>query len=191
MKVMAFNGSPRLNGNTHQALEFVLAELRNEGIETELIDICREDLKPCRACGTCGRNKDERCVMDEDHLNEYIQKIKTADGLLIGSPVYFGSMNAQTKAFVDRLGYVARANGDLFRRKVGAAVAINRRAGALDAFDQINKLFLISQMIVPGSSYWNVGVALKPGDIVSDEEGVRTLKVLGQNMAWLLKKLGK
>jgi multimeric flavodoxin WrbA len=111
--------------------------------------------------------------------------------MLIGSPVYFGSMNAQTKALVDRLGYVARANGDMLRRKVGAAVAINRRAGALDAFDQINKLFLISQMIVPGSSYWNVGVALKPGDIVTDEEGVRTLKVLGQNMAWLLKKLGK
>jgi multimeric flavodoxin WrbA len=191
MKVIAFNGSPRLNGNTHQALEIVLTELRQEGIETELIDICREDLKPCRACGTCGRNKDERCVMGDDHLNEYIQKVKAADGLLIGSPVYFGSMNAQTKALVDRLGYVARANGDMLRRKVGAAVAINRRAGALDAFDQINKLFLISQMIVPGSSYWNVGVALKPGDIVSDEEGVRTLKILGQNMAWLLKKLGK
>ncbi|MCX6651462.1 MAG: flavodoxin family protein [Methanomassiliicoccales archaeon] len=191
MKVIAFNGSPRVNGNTHQALELVLAELRKEGLETELVDICREELKPCRACGTCGRNKNERCVMEDDRLNEYIQKIKAADGVLIGSPVYFGSMTSQTKALVERLGYVARANGDMFRRKVGAAIAINRRAGALDTFDQINKLFLISQMIVPGSSYWNVGVALKPGDIVQDEEGVRTLQVLGQNMAWLLKKLGK
>jgi multimeric flavodoxin WrbA len=190
MKVVAFNGSPRVNGNTHQALEIVLEALRKEGIETELIDICREELKPCRACGTCGKNKDERCVMHEDLLNDHLQKMKAANGIIIGSPVYFGNMTAQTKAFIDRAGYVARANGDMFKRKVGAAVAINRRAGALDTFDEINKLFLISQMIVPGSSYWNVGTALKPGDIQSDEEGIRTLTTLGQNMAWLLKKLG-
>jgi multimeric flavodoxin WrbA len=190
MKVVAFNGSPRVNGNTHQALMVVLEELRNEGIETELIDICREELKPCRACSTCGKNKDERCVIVEDRMNEYIQKVKAADGMIIGSPVYFGNMTAQTKAFIDRIGYVSRANGDMFKRKVGAAVAVNRRAGALETFSEINKLFLISQMIVPGSSYWNVGTALKPGDIAEDEEGVRTLKVLGQNMAWLLRKLG-
>jgi len=190
MKVVAFNGSPRVNGNTHQALEAVLAELKVEGIETELIDICREELKPCRACGACGKNKDERCVMVEDRLNEYIQKMKAADGIIIGSPTYFGNMTAQTKAFVDRAFYVGRGNGNLFRRKVGAAVAVNRRAGALDTFDEINKLFLISQMIVPGSSYWNVVSALKPGDVASDEEGLQTMKTLGRNMAWLLKKLG-
>ncbi len=189
MKVVAFNGSPRVNGNTHQALELVLEELRKEGIETELIDICREELKPCRACGTCGKNKDERCVMAEDRLNEYVQKMKAADGMIIGSPVYFGNMTAQTKAFLDRAFYVARANGDMFRLKVGAAVAVNRRAGALDTFDEINKLFLISQMIVPGSSYWNTITALKPGDIATDEEGIKTMKTLGKNMAWLLKKL--
>ncbi|MCG7844880.1 MAG: flavodoxin family protein [Methanomassiliicoccales archaeon] len=190
MKVVAFNGSPRVKGNTHQALEVVLQVLRNEGIEVELIDICQEELKPCRACGTCRKNQDERCVIQEDRLNEYMQKMKVANGIIIGSPVYFGNMTAQTKAFIDRAGYVAMSNGDMFKRKVGAAVAVNRRAGALDTFDQINKLFLISQMIVPGSSYWNVGTALKPGDIMSDEEGIRTLKTLGQNMAWLLKKLG-
>jgi multimeric flavodoxin WrbA len=190
MKVIAFNGSPRVNGNTHQALETVLEELRKEGIETELIDICREELRPCQACGTCGRKRDERCVMADDRLNEYLQRMKAADGMIIGSPVYFGNMSAQTKAFVDRVGYVARANGDMLRRKVGAAVAVNRRAGALDTFSEINKLFLISQMIVPGSSYWNVATALRPGDIASDEEGLSTLRTLGRNMAWLLKKLG-
>jgi multimeric flavodoxin WrbA len=190
MKVVAFNGSPRINGNTHEALGIVLDALKKEGLETELIDLCREDLKPCRACGSCARNKDERCVMVDDRLNEHLQKMKAANGIIIGSPVYFGNMTAQTKAFVDRAFYVARANGALFRRKVGAAVAVNRRAGALDTFDEINKLFLISQMIVPGSSYWNTVTALKPGDIAMDEEGIRTLRTLGQNMAWLLKKLG-
>ena len=190
MKVVAFNGSPRVNGNTHQALEVVLAELKNEGIGIELIDLCREELKPCRACGTCARNKDERCVMTEDRLNEYVQKMKEADGIIIGSPTYFGNMTAQTKAFVDRAFYVGRANGDMFRRKVGAAVAVNRRAGALDTFDEINKLFLISQMIVPGSSYWNVVTALRSGDVSSDDEGLQTMRRLGRNMAWLLKKLG-
>jgi multimeric flavodoxin WrbA len=190
MKVVAFNGSPRVNGNTHQALDIVLEELRKEGFETELIDICREDIKPCRACGACGKNKDERCIMAEDRLNEYVQKMKDADGMIVGSPVYFGNMTAQTKAFLDRAFYVARANGDMFRRKVGAAVAVNRRAGALDTFDEINKLYLISQMIVPGSSYWNTITALKPGDIANDEEGIKTMKTLGKNMAWLMKKLG-
>jgi len=189
IKVVAFNGSPRVNGNTHQALEVVLAELEKEGIETELIDICREEIKPCRACATCRRNKDERCVIHEDRLNEYVQKMKAADGIIIGSPVYFGNMTAQTKAFVDRAFYVARGNDNMFRRKVGAAVAVNRRAGALDTFDEINKFFLISQMIVPGSSYWNVVTALKPGDLATDEEGQTTMRTLGQNMAWLLKKL--
>jgi len=190
MKVVAFNGSPRVNGNTHQALEFVLQELRNEGIETELIDICREEIKPCRACGSCRKSKDERCVMADDRLNEYVQKMKAADGIIVGSPVYFGNMTAQTKAFLDRAFYVAGANGDLFRRKVGAACCRSIRAGALDTFDEINKLYLISQMIVPGSSYWNTITALKPGDIASDEEGIRTMRTLGKNMAWLLKKLG-
>lgn len=191
MKVVAFNGSPRVSGNTHQALEMVLSELRKEGIGTELVDICREELRPCQACGTCGRKKDERCVMVDDRLNEYVQMIKAADGMLIGSPVYFGNMTAQTKALIDRLGYVARANGDLFRRKVGAAVAINRRAGALETFSEINKLFLIGQMIVPGSNYWNVGTAQRSGEIMEDEEGLQTLRVLGRNMAWLIKKLSE
>ncbi len=189
IKVVAFNESPRANGNTHQALQVVLDELAREGIGTELIDIGREDIKPCRACGSCGKNRDGRCVITEDRMNEHIQRIMEAQGVIIGSPVYFGNMTAQTKAFADRAFYVAKGNGDMFRRKVGAAVAVNRRAGALDTFDEINKLFLISQMIVPGSSYWNTVTALRPGDLAKDEEGLRTLRTLGQNMAWLLKRL--
>ncbi len=189
MKVVAFNGSPRSNGNTHQALQIVLDELKAEGIEVELVNIADKHLEPCHACGACGRNKDQRCVYDKDRLNEWVQLMAKADGILLGSPVYFGSMSAQMKALIDRAGYVARANGDLFQRKVGAAVAVNRRAGALTTFDHMNHFFLIGQMIVPGSNYWNIVNALKPGDILADEEGVRTLKTLGKNMAWLLRKV--
>jgi len=189
MRVLAFNGSPRIKGNTSQALEVVLKELRSEGIETKLIEMGSEVVEPCQACYACGKNRDERCNIDTDKVNEWIQMIKGADGIIVGSPTYFGNVSAQTKAFIDRVGFVARANGDMFKRKVGAAVVINRRAGGLATFSDINNFFLIGQMIVPGSNYWNLGVGLKPGDIQSDKEGVQTLKVLGQNMAWLIKKL--
>ncbi len=189
MKVVAFNGSPRIKGNTHQALEIVLQELRQEGIETELVEMGSEDIQPCQACGVCGSRRDETCNLETDKVNEWIQKIKEADGLIIGSPVYFGSLTAQTKAFIDRVGFVSRANGDMFKRKVGAGVVVNRRAGGLMTFSEINLFFLIGQMIVPGSNYWNLVMAQKPGETANDKEGVQTLKVLGQNMAWLIKKL--
>ncbi len=189
MKVIAFNGSPRRNGNTHRALEVVLQEIAKEGIETELVQMGCEDLAPCQACNVCMQKKDRRCKRKDDRVNEWVQKMAEADGIIIGSPVYFGSMTAQTKAFVDRVGFVNRANGNLFRRKVGAAVAVNRRAGALATFREINDFFLIGEMIVVGSSYWNVITALRPGDIEQDEEGLRTMQDLGRNMAWLLKKV--
>lgn len=189
MKVIAFNGSPRKNGNTRKALEIVLEEISVEGIETELIDIAEKGLEPCHACGACGRNKDRKCIYDKDELNHWLEKMYDADGFIIGSPTYFGNMSPQTKAFIDRTGYVSRANGNLFTRKVGAAVAVNRRAGAMITFQNINNLFLISQMIVPGSSYWNVVTAMNPGDTEKDEEGVKTMKTLGKNFAWLVKKL--
>jgi multimeric flavodoxin WrbA len=189
MKVVAFNGSPRKRGNTHAALEIVLKEIRREGIETEMVEMGSAGVAPCKACGTCRENKDERCINDDDDLNEWVQKCKAADGIIIGSPVYFGSCSAQTKAFIDRLGYVSRANGNMLRRKVGAAVVINRRAGALVAFSEINLLFLIDEMIVPGSTYWNMAAANKPGEMKDDEEGVRTMRDLGRNVAWLVKRL--
>jgi multimeric flavodoxin WrbA len=189
MKVIAFNGSPRSKGNTYQALSVVLGEIENAGISTELINLCEQEVHGCRACGACLKNKDRECIMKDDKVNEYVDKIDRSEGLIIGSPVYFGSLSSQTKAFIDRVGYVNRANGDLFKHKVGAAVAINRRAGALETFNTINNFFLIGQMIVPGSSYWNIGTALRQGEFVNDVEGVNTMRTLGQNIAWLLGKL--
>jgi multimeric flavodoxin WrbA len=189
MKVIAFNGSPRRRGNTYMALEAVLEEVEAEGIEVELVQMGCEDIRGCKACGSCTKNKDERCVLDEDKVNDWIQMVKGADGIIIGSPTYFGGMTAQTKAFVDRVGYVCRANGNMLRRKVGAAVAVSRRAGNLNTFDEINRFFLIGEMIVPGSTYWNVVNALKLGEAAGDEEGMRTMRNLGRNVAWLVKRL--
>ena len=142
MKVIAFNGSPRKNGNTHRALRMVLDELEKEGIETELVEMGSEPVAPCQACGICRQRKDGKCKITDDRVNEYVAKIAMADGVLIGSPVYYGTMSAQTKAFIDRVGYVGGANGGMFARKVGAAVAVNRRAGALATFQEINNFFL-------------------------------------------------
>lgn len=189
MKVVAFNGSPRKNGNTSAALQIVLDELKNEGIETELVHFGSEGIEDCTACLACVKNKDKRCIIDTDNLNLWIEKMMEADGVILGSPTYFGNVSGQMKAFIDRIGYVSRANGDLFKRKVGAAVSVNRRAGALATFGDLNYFFLIGQWIVVGSSYWNVVSAHKPGEIENDAEGKRTLKSLGVNMAWLLKKL--
>ncbi|MCU0861329.1 MAG: flavodoxin family protein [Methanomassiliicoccales archaeon] len=189
MKAIAFNGSPREHGNTHAALEIVLQELVKEGIDVELVQMGIEDISGCKACGACGKNKDEKCVIKDDKVNTWIQMIKRADAVIIGSPTYFGGMSSQTKAFVDRVGYVSRSNGNLLRRKVGAAVGVSRRAGNLNTFDEINRFFLISEMIVPGSTYWNVISALKPGETANDAEGVATMQNLGKNIAWLLKSL--
>jgi len=112
-----------------------------------------------------------------------------ADGILLASPTYFADVTAEMKAFIDRCGMIGKANGDLFQRKVGAAIISVRRGGAIHAFDTINHFFLISQMIIPGSSYWNMGLGGNPGDVESDEEGLATMELLGHNMAWLLKKI--
>jgi len=189
LKVLAFNGSARKDGNTAILLRRVLAVLEAEGIETELIQLAGQQIHGCMACGTCRKIQNRECKIVNDSVNNYIKKMAEADGIILGSPTYFSMVTPELKALIDRTGYVARANGDLFRRKVGAAVVAVRRAGGIPTFDAINHFFLISQMIVPGSSYWNVGVGLKPGDVEKDEEGLQTMDVLGINMAWLLKKL--
>ena len=176
-------------GTPNQALAVVLDELEKNGISTKMLNLCEQEIHGCKACGACFKNKDRKCILTDDKVNEYVETIAKCDGLIIGSPVYFGGLTSQTKAFIDRVGYVNRANGDLFKRKVGAAVAVNRRAGALETFNAINNFFLIGQMIVPGSSYWNVGTALRQGEFANDVEGVNTMRTLGQNMAWLLEKL--
>lgn len=189
MKVVAINGSPRKDGNTARLLAAVLAELEKEGIETELIQIGGKNVHGCTACAKCFENQDGKCILDNDFVNDCIAKMAAADGIIIGSPTYFADVSTETKALIDRTGYVAIANGGIFARKVGAAVVAARRAGAVHAYDTINHLFGISNMYTVGSSYWNLGLGLAPGDVEKDEEGLRTMQNLGQNMAWLLKKI--
>lgn len=189
MKVVAFNGSARKDGNTAILIRKVFVELEAEGIETELFQLAGKPIKGCIACAKCYKNKDKRCAVDNDVMNECIEKMVEADGIILGSPTYFADVSTEMKALIDRAGFVARANSDMFRRKPGAAVVAVRRAGALHVFDSINHFFLISQMIVPGSFYWNVGIGLNPGDVEQDSEGLETMEILGKNMAWLLKKI--
>ena len=189
MKVIAFNGSARKDGNTAILIRRVFAELEAEGVETELVQMAGQPIRGCTACGQCYQNKDQRCVVDNDIANDCIQKMRAADGILLGSPTYFADVTTEMKALIDRAGFVARANDDMLRRKVGAAVVAVRRAGSIHAFDSINHFFFISQMIVPGSIYWNMGIGRAKGEVEQDEEGLKTMQTLGQNMAWLLKKI--
>lgn len=189
MKVVAFNGSARKEGNTSILLNMVLDELKNEGIETENIPLAEQAMQGCIACYQCFDNKDKRCAVDTDIVNNCIEKMLEADGIVLGSPTYFADVSARMKALIERSGMVARANGHMFRRKVGAGIVAVRRAGSIHAFSSINYFFLIGQMIIPGSSYWNMAIGRDPGEVRDDSEGVQTMKTLGQNMAWLLKKL--
>jgi multimeric flavodoxin WrbA len=189
MNVVAFNGSARLDGNTAILLKTALGELEREGIQTELIQLAKEQLPGCGACYRCFKQKDERCSVDTDPVNDYIAKMAAADGILLGSPVYFADITANMKALIERCGMVGRANGDLYQRKVGAGVVAVRRGGAIHAFNSLNHFFTIGQMVIVGSSYWNIGIGREPGAVSSDEEGMKTMRQLGQNMAWVLKKL--
>ena len=189
MKVVAFNGSPRKEGNTYILINYVLKELEKEGIQTELINICTTPLRGCMACRKCWELKNKKCVIDNDPLNNYVNKMIEAQGIILGSPTYFSNVTAEMKAFIDRAGYVARANNNLLEKKVGASVVAARRAGANNVFSSLNYFFLLSQMIIPGSSYWNNGIGNAIGDVENDEEGIITMIKLGQNFAWLLKKL--
>ena len=189
MKVVAFNGSPREDGNTSILLRYVMAELEAEGIETELVQVGGRAIAGCTACEECRRNLDRQCSVTDDILNECLDKMVAADGILLGSPTYFADLTAEMKALIDRAGYVARANGSLLRGKVGAAVVAVRRAGSVHVFDSINHFFLISEMVVPGATYWNLGIGRDKGDVNMDKEGVDTMKTLGRNMAWVLKRL--
>ena len=191
MKVIAINGSPRKSGNTEILLREVLTQLENEKIETELIQIGGKKVNGCQACMKCRKEKDGRCHNKNDLLNEIIEKMVNADGIIIGSPVYFSDITTETKALIDVAGYALRGAGNPLKRKVGAAVIAVRRAGAIHSFDSINHFFLINEMIIPGSSYWNIGIGKEKGDVEHDEEGMKTMRTLGQNMAWLLKKMNE
>lgn len=189
LKVVALNGSARKGGNTAILLRYVLKELEKEGISTELVEMSGAKIHGCLSCRECSRNRDRRCGQKNDMGNVYIEKMEQADGILLGSPTYVTDVSTEMKALIDRACLVSKANGGMFRRKVGAGVVAVRRAGATHAFDTLNHFFLISEMIVPGSSYWNVAIGHEIGDVERDEEGIQTMKTLGKNMAWLLKKL--
>jgi len=189
IRVVAFNGSARKGGNTAILLNHVLRELENEGIETELVEMSGAKIHGCLACRECSKNKDRRCGQRGDMGNAYIEKMEQADGILLGSPTYVADVSPEMKALMNRACLVSKANSGMFRRKVGAGVVAVRRAGAMHAFDTLNHFFLISEMIVPGSSYWNIGVGWERGDVEKDQEGIQTMKTLGRNMAWLLKKV--
>jgi multimeric flavodoxin WrbA len=191
MYVVAFNGSARKDGNTAILLQTVLEELEKEGIGTELVQFAGQQPEGCRVCNICQKNLDKRCALDSDIVNEGIAKMIRADGILVGSPVYFGDLTAGTKGFIERAGRVARANGDMFKRKVGAAVVAVRRAGGMHTFDSINHFFTITQMIIPGANYWNIGIGREAGEARGDAEGIEIMRVLGRNMSWVMKKLAE
>jgi len=188
MKVVAFNGSPRKGGNTELLIKEVLKVLEKKGIKTEIIQVGGEDVKGCVACMKCRKKADGRCHKKNDLLNKCIERMVSADGIIIGSPTYFADLTSETKALIDVAGYALRGAGNPLKRKVGAAVVAVRRAGAIHAFDSINHFFLINEMIIPGSSYWNIAVGREKGEVEKDEEGMRTMRTLGENMAWLLEK---
>ncbi|MGB5883468.1 MAG: flavodoxin family protein [Desulfobulbales bacterium] len=189
MKVVAFNGSARKDGNTAILINYVFRELEKEGIKTELVQLSGSRIHGCIACMKCFENKDQRCSVKNDIANECIEKMLGADGIILGSPTYFANVSTEMKALIDRAGMVSRANSDMLARKVGAAVVAARRAGAIHVFNSINHFFFIGQMIVPGSSYWNLGMGRQKGEVEKDDEGIQTMKNLGRNMAWLLNKL--
>jgi multimeric flavodoxin WrbA len=189
MKVVAFNGSARKNGNTAILINHVFQALEKEGIDTELVQLSGKKIRGCIACMKCFENKDQRCSVTNDDVNSCIEKMIDADGIILGSPTYFANISTELKALIDRSGMTGIANGRMFRRKVGAAVVAVRRGGSIHAFNAINHFFFIEEMIVPGSVYWNMGFGLDKGDVKNDDEGVNTMKVLGENMAWLLKKI--
>jgi multimeric flavodoxin WrbA len=189
MKAVAFNGSPRVDGNTAHMLKLVLADLEKEGIETEFVQVGGELLHGCKGCGACRQNKNMKCIISNDKINDWVQKMADADAILIGSPTYFADLTPETKALIDRCGYVSRSNGNFLKRKVGAAVVAARRAGAIHVFDSINHFFTISEMIVPGSTYWNLTLSLMPGDFEKDAEANATMHTLADNMVWLMKKI--
>jgi multimeric flavodoxin WrbA len=187
MKVVAFNGSPNQEGNTYHALNMVVEELKAEGIEVEIIHVGNKMIRGCLACGGCARNQNEKCVIPNDEVNDWIQKMKEADGIILGSPVHYAAIAATMKAFLDRAFYVSTVNGSILRHKVGATVVAVRRSGGVTTFDQLNHYINYAEMLMPASSYWNVIHGRVPGEVHQDDEGKQVMRVLGKNMAWLMK----
>jgi multimeric flavodoxin WrbA len=189
MKAIAINGSPRPGGNTEILLKKVLEPLEAAGWSTEYLRIGGKPVRGCIACLKCFEKRNRRCVFEKDHVNDYLEKMYAADAIILGSPTYFAGITPELKALIDRAGFVALANGGVLRGKIGAAVVAVRRGGATHVFDTINHMFLMSSMIVPGSTYWNLGVGRDKGQVLGDDEAMRNMNHLGQTIAWLGKAI--
>jgi len=189
MKVLGINCSPRKGGNTEILINEVFKALEKEDIKTEFFQLGGKDVNGCIACMKCRKKKDGFCHQKNEVINKCIERILKADAIIIGSPVYNADITADAKAFLEVASFALGGAGKPLKHMPGAAVVAVRRAGAMHAFDSINHFFLINEMIIPGSSYWNIAIGREKGEVLKDEEGMRTMKVLGENMAWLLKKL--
>jgi len=186
MKIFAVNGSPRKRGNTYNMIDTVMNVCGKAGFSTEIYQAGGRETRGCMACGSCYKNKG-RCATD-DWMNEVYQKMKEADAIIIGSPTYFADLTPETKAVIDRCGYISRADGFALSRKIGAAVGAVRRCGGIYTLDSIQHFFLISDMIVPGSTYWNMSLSRDLDDYAKDTEGQETMQRLAENIIWLLEK---
>lgn len=189
MKIVAFCGSARKQGNTYLLQKAVLEPLADAGVETEIIELAGSEIRGCMSCFVCFMEKNGTCVLKKDVVNDCIAKMAAADAILLGSPAYFGDVTSEIKALIDRSGMVSQANGHMFQRKIGAAVVVVRRSGAVHTLDTMNHFFLLSKMIIVGSDSWNVGIGPEKGEVVDDEEGMKNMRQLGENMVWLLKKM--
>ncbi len=189
MKVVAFNGSARRDGNTAILVREVFQELEQEGVGTELVQLAGARIKACLACYRCLENRDQHCAIKDDELNQYIDKMLAAEGIILASPTYIGDVTSTMKALIDRAGMVSRSNDNMLRRKVGAAVSVATWAGAIHTFDSLNHFFLIGEMIVAGSSNWNLGFGREKGQVLQDRKSLETMRTLGRNVAWVLHRV--
>ncbi|MFZ5453190.1 MAG: flavodoxin family protein [Thermodesulfobacteriota bacterium] len=189
MKVIAISGSPRPKGNTYHLLQEALKVFAQQGMETEYISLHDKHIKPCKACGKCSQDKN-RCAQEDDDFHPIFTAMGQADGIIIGSPVYFGSATPNLMALLDRAGYVAYKGDNPFYRKVGTPIVVARRAGVNFTYAQLQFWFVILGMFTPGSTYWPIAYGLQPGEVAQDTEGLRTVANLADNMAWLMKKIG-
>ncbi len=186
MKVLLINGSPKANGCTYTALSVVAEELNKNGIETEIFQVGMKPVRGCIGCGMCAKSGKGLCQFDDDVVNKAIEACKTADGIVVGSPVHYASASGAITSFLDRLFY---AGGSNLRYKPGAAVASCRRGGASATLDQLTKYFGITNMPQISSNYWNMVHGNTPEEVLKDEEGIQTMRVLGKNMAWIIKSI--
>lgn len=191
MKVIAINGSPRKGGNTEQLLNLVLDPIKNAGIETKIIQVGGTDIHGCRGCWACAKMKTGKCAYNDDMLNGILDEVYSADALILGTPSYFADMTPELKAFIDRVGVVAGSIGNPLKHKIGAAVVAQRRGGGAAIQSTIHHMFLMKEMIIPGSIYWNYGFGRDKGEVMFDEEAKQNMRNLGENIVWLLEKLNK